>query len=75
MIDTWKDMDSAPTEGNCEHVLLKFAEGKISVGYWDLYYAEGGGGYEGGLAWIEPVSGERLDLNYDAPIGWIQITD
>lgn len=70
----WLPMSSAPIDGKCKRVLLKFEDEKVSVGYWDLYYAEGGRGYEGGLAWIEPVSGERLDLNYDPPIGWLPIT-
>ena len=69
----WLPMDSAPTDGGCEIVLLKFDEQTVSVGYWDLYYAECGRGYEGGLAWIEPCSGERLDLHYDEPIGWMPI--
>lgn len=54
-------------------ILLLFEEGKIAVGYWDWYYAEGGRGYEGGLAWISPEAGERLDLHYDAPIGWMPL--
>lgn len=69
----WRPMSEAPVSGDCEWVLLKFKDGKFSVGYWDLYYAEGGRGYEGGLAWIEPCSGERLDLHYDAPIGWARL--
>lgn len=55
------------------HILLLFQEDNISVGYWDWYYAEGGYGYEGGEAWIEPVSGSRLDLHYGAPIGWMPL--
>lgn len=54
-------------------ILLLFQGGQISVGYWDWYYAEGGRGYRGGEAWIEPCSGERLDIHYDKPIGWMSL--
>ena len=69
----WLGMDCAPMSSGCKKVLLQFDDGIVSVGYWDLYYAEGGRGYEGGLAWIEPVSGERLDMHYDAPVGWLPL--
>ena len=59
--------DAAP------YVLLLFTNGMPSVGYWDWFYAEGGFGYQGGTAWIEPVSGERLDLHYGPPILWAAI--
>lgn len=54
-------------------ILLFFENDAASVGYWDWYYAEGGRGYDGGSAWIEPVSGERLDSHYGEPIGWLSI--
>ena len=54
-------------------ILLLFEGGKMSVGYWDWSYAEGGRNYTGGEAWIEPCSGERLDLHYDQPIGWLPL--
>ena len=77
-------IESAPKGGGANQVadtnwveppkmLLLFENGIISVGYWDWYYAEDGAGYEGGEAWIEPVSGERLDMYYDAPIGWMPL--
>jgi hypothetical protein len=80
----WIPVSEAPKGGGAElvtdpeyikppKILLLFEGGVVSVGYWDAYYAEGGRGYEGGEAWIEPVSGERLDLNYDAPIGWMPL--
>ncbi len=82
--NSWLSMGSGPKGGGAEYVtdpkyvdppliLLLFGEGQVSVGRWDSYYAEGGRGFEGGLAWIEPVSGERLDLHYDAPIGWMPL--
>lgn len=80
----WLDMESAPKGGGADRVtdpgwveppmiLLLFDGGNISVGRWDWYYAIGGNGYTGGLAWIEPVSGEMVDLTYDAPIGWMSL--
>ncbi len=65
-MDNWKTMETAPKGGGAESVtsinwiqppkiLLLFGEyhnSVVSVGYWDAYYAEGGRGYEGGLAWI-----------------------
>jgi len=80
----WQPMETAP-KGNSglmidddnyvsqPEILLLFEEGVCRVGYWDWYYAENGRGYEGGLAWIEPVSGERLDLNYDPPVNWMEL--
>ena len=83
----WLPMNTAPKGGGAElvsdvnwvdppKILLLFNDDNaVSVGYWDWYYAEGGRGYSGGLAWIEPISGERLDLNYDGPIGWQPIAE
>lgn len=82
----WNPMDSAPKGGGAEFVtdpayveppriLLLFEEGNQSVAHWAWYYAEGGAGYDGGLAWIEPVSGERLDMHYDAPVGWLPLPE
>jgi|14_taG_2_1085336.scaffolds.fasta_scaffold102138_3 hypothetical protein len=69
----WLPMSKAPIDGDGKRVLLKFEDGEVSVGYWDLYYAKGGYGYDGGLAWIEPVSGERLDVYYGPPTDWLPI--
>jgi hypothetical protein len=82
----FQPMGTAPKGGGAElvsdpkwitppRILLLFENSIISVGHWDWYYAEGGSGYEGGEAWIEPVSGERLDMYYDAPIGWIALPE
>lgn len=85
--DKWSEIQSAPKGSNPKDapmvtdpnyveppkILLLFREGVVSVAYWDWYYAEGGRGYEGGLAWVEPVSGERLDLYYDEPIAWMPL--
>ncbi|MCG7932118.1 MAG: hypothetical protein N0E44_18970 [Candidatus Thiodiazotropha lotti] len=80
----FQPMDTAPKGGGAElvsdpewveppKILLLFEDNVFSVGYWDWYYAEGGMGYEGGEAWTEPVSGERLDMHYDPPIGWMPL--
>ena len=82
----WQPMETAPKGGGAEQVtdpnwvdppriLLLFENKKVSVGYWDWYYAEGGNGYEGGEAWIEPISAERLDMYYDAPIAWMLLPE
>ena len=80
----WKTIDTAPKGGGADlvtdpkyvkppKILLLFACQNISVGHWDWYYAEGGNGYEGGEAWIEPCSGERLDLIFDKPTHWMSL--
>jgi hypothetical protein len=81
VVQQWMPVSEAPKGGGAElvtdpeyikppKILLLFNGDVASVGYWDAYYAEDGRGYEGGEAWIEPISGERLDLNYGVPIGW-----
>lgn len=82
----WLSMDSAPKGSGLEiesvndaayvsppAILLLFSLGQQVVAHWDWYYAPGGSGYEGGLAWIEPTSGERLDMYHDAPVGWMPL--
>jgi len=82
----WQPIESAPKGGGAifttypdwidpPKILLLFANAIVSVGYWDWYYAKGGKGYEGGEAWVEPVSGERLDMHYDAPVGWLPLPE
>ena len=77
----WQPIETAPQGGGADlvtdpawveppRILLLFPGGVVSVGYWDWYYAEGGNGYEGGTAWIEPCSGERLDRHYGPPTHW-----
>lgn len=53
-------------------VLLLCGENQ-SVAYWDEYYAEGGRGYAGGTAWIEPCSGEQIDNHYGPPTHWMPL--
>jgi len=47
-------------------LLLK--DGQRCVGYADAYYAEGGGGFDGGPYWVEQFSGERV-----TPVKWAAI--
>jgi hypothetical protein len=55
-------------------ILLRFGEEGVAIAYWDWYYAEGGHGYRDGFAWIEPYSGEPLNLHYSAePDGWMSL--
>lgn len=83
---TWMAMDSAPkgSEGIDDtrdpayvkptRILLRFGEEGVSVAYWDWAYAEGGYYCRDGFAWIEPVSGEPLNLTYStAPDGWLPL--
>lgn len=80
----WRTIESAPKGGGAElvtdpdwveppRILLRFADGNVSVAYWDWYYAEGGSGCTNGFAWIEPCSGEPLDLHYDELVEWMPI--
>ena len=68
----WQPMETAPRDGpHAQKIMLLSESGIVSVGYWDSYYAEGGGGYENWPdTWVEPVSGELLSLNYDPPTHW-----
>ena len=79
--DGWLPIETAPKGGGAPlrtdpawveppKILLLFAGGAQAVCYWDWYYAEGGAGCTDGVAWIEPVSGERINLHYDNPIRW-----
>lgn len=74
---TWQPMDTAPKPEGVERaprILLRFGDEAVSVAYWDWYYAEGGAGYIDGFAWIEPCSGDPLNLHYNAPPdGWMPL--
>jgi hypothetical protein len=80
----WEPIETAPKGGGADMVtdpawvdppkiLMKFEGGEVSVAYWDWYYAEGGAGYRDGFAWIEPCSGEPLNLHYGEPTGWMPL--
>ena len=80
----WQPIETAPKGGGAElvtdpnwveppRILMKFEHGEISVAYWDWYYAEGGAGYSGGEAWIEPCSGEQLSMHYGTPVSWMEL--
>jgi hypothetical protein len=76
-------METAPKGGGADLVtdpkwveppkILLLFDGDISVGYWEPYYAEGGSGRTDGFAWIEPCSGEPLNLHYDNPEAWMPL--
>lgn len=86
---TWQPMETAPRgngEGNADttdpdyiappRILLRFGEEGIAIAYWDWYYAEGGWGFTDGFAWIEPFSGEPLNLHYSTePDGWMELPE
>jgi hypothetical protein len=86
-MSAWQPIETAPKGGGAEmttdpawvdppRILLQFDKGEISVGYWDWYYAEGGDGYDPRyLAWIEPISGERLDEHVGKPTHWMPLPD
>lgn len=77
--DGWLPIDSAPKGGGAEmvtdpawvdppRILLRFGDEGVSIAYWDWFYAEGGSGFTDGFAWVEPFSGELLNLHFsEAP--------
>lgn len=86
----WLPIETAPKGGGAESVtdpawveppriLLRFGSEAVSVAYWDWFYAEGGRGYRfehNGFAWVEPCSGEPLDLHYSTPPdGWMPLPE
>ncbi|WP_350029610.1 DUF551 domain-containing protein [Caballeronia sp. ATUFL_M1_KS5A] len=85
-MNEWQPIETAPKGGGAERVddpnwvqppliLLYFPSGTYQViaCYWDWYYAEGGNGYRGCSAWVEPTSGELAAMNYDEPTHWMPI--
>lgn len=81
----WRPIETAPKGGGAEmrtdprwvdppKILIRFGDEAVSVAYWDWYYAEGGHGCTTGFAWVEPCSGETLDLHYTTPPdGWMPL--
>ncbi len=72
----WQPIETAPKVTG-EEILLLFENKKVSVGYWDGYYAPGGQGYQTNFgdngSWVEPISGEVLCLHYDPPTHWMPL--
>ena len=77
----WQTMDTAPKGGGAEYttdpnwvvppkILLIFADDEMCVCYWEWHYAEGGWGYDGRPAWVEPCSGDLVVIHYGEPVGW-----
>lgn len=70
----WQPIDTAPKGSGADgpqdvrhpdyveppKLWLFLTDGEQCLGYWDWYYAEGGSGYDGGTAWVENLSGERV---------------
>ena len=82
----WQPIETAPKGGGAEmvtdpqwveppRILLLFDDGAASVAYWDWYYAEGGAGYTDGFAWIEPCSGQPLNLHHNAATHWMPLPE
>ena len=75
----WQPMETAPKDRSEKNptyprILLRFDEGQMAVAYWDAYYAEGGHGHEGRwLGWVEPCSGDVVELHYDKPTHWMPL--
>jgi len=64
----------SPEHVDPPRILLCFGNEAQSVAYWDWYYAEGGSGCTDGFAWIEPCSGDPLNLHYGTvPTGWMPL--
>lgn len=62
----WRPIEEAPKLDG-KRLLLRLGEEGVSVAYWDAYYSEGGRGCTDGFAWIEPCSGDPLNLHYKTP--------
>lgn len=81
----WQPIETAPKGGGAElvtdpawveppKVLLLFKNGEQVVCHWDWYYAESGNGYHKGVsAWVEPTSGEQIELYHDNPTNWMPL--
>ena len=75
----WQPMKTAPkgsgdADSESPRILLRFGEEAVAIAHWDWYYAEGGRGCLDGFAWIEPHSGEPLNMHYSAePDGWMEL--
>jgi len=69
----WLPIESAPRDVS---VLVTFSPDDICpskstpgvmVAYWDAYYANGGGGYDGGSGWTDATTGDECRLHYGEP--------
>jgi hypothetical protein len=71
----WQPIETAPKGGTDIVPVLLATFGNeerfdgIAVGYFDLYYAEGGSGYKGGNGWVI-LEGEEYRLHYAGPTHW-----
>jgi hypothetical protein len=80
----WQDISTAPKGGGAEMVtdpawieppliLLAFEDGSQVIARWDWYYAKGGCGFSDGCAWVEPISGDVVNLHYGNPTHWMPL--
>lgn len=80
---SWQPIETAPKGGGAELVtdpdyvqppliLLRFGSSQ-AVCHWDWYYAEGGAGYAGVDAWVEPVSDSLVVMHYGPPTHWMPL--
>ncbi len=69
----WQPIETAPKDED-RLVLLWFPEEQVqSVAYYSAYYAEGGYGCVDGFPWVQPCSGERLNIYYGTPTHWMPL--
>lgn len=82
----WQPIETAPKGGGAESVkdpnyvdapkiLLYFGEGVVSVAYWDWSFADGGHYCSDGFAWLEPCSGDALNMHYNDPTHWMPLPE
>jgi len=80
----WQLMEDAPKGGGADRVddplyvdpprvLMAFDDGTQSVCYWDWYYAEGGRGWCGLLAWVDNGSGDLAERMFGNPVAWMPL--
>lgn len=82
----WKPFDTAPKDdGHYEgqkyipsaRILIRFGDEAVSVAYYSAYHDIGGrGANDPVFPWIEPCSGEALNLHFTTPPShWMALSD
>jgi len=80
----WIPIESAPKGGGANsttdpnwveppEILLYFSPNVVRLGRWDWYYAADSHGFNGEVAWIDPVSSEQLSARYGMPTHWMPL--
>jgi Lar family restriction alleviation protein len=75
-VSGWRDIATAPRDstGPRTPILIQFGAEGMAVGFWDDYYADGGRGCTDGFPWIEPFTGDPLNLHFsDPPTHWMPL--